>query len=143
MERELAELSLPRWGRVVAGGELANWLVVDPAGEPVEPITAFLRDLEAQDASPATVRSYAFALLRWWRWLQVLELEWDRASSADVRELVLWLRQARKPVVAKRRASAMTAGTINPVTRKQYPGDGYAARTVRHSNAVLRAFYEY
>jgi integrase len=34
-------------------------------------------------------------------------------------------------------------GTVNPVTGKQYLGDGYEPRTVRHSNAVLRGFYEF
>jgi integrase/recombinase XerD len=29
------------------------------------------------------------------------------------------------------------------VTRKPYLDDRYAARTVRHSNAVVRAFYEF
>jgi integrase len=32
---------------------------------------------------------------------------------------------------------------VNPVTRKRYLGDGYEPRTVRHSNAVLRSFYEF
>ena len=34
-------------------------------------------------------------------------------------------------------------GTVNPVTRKRYLGDQYEPRTIRHSNAVIRAFYEY
>lgn len=143
MERDLGALRLPRWGRVAAGDDVVSWTVLDPAGERVEPIAGFLRDLVARDASAATVRSYSYDLLRWWRWLRVVGVEWDRASSAEVRELVLWLQQARKPIAAARRASMSTAGTINPVTRKQHPGDGYGARTVRHSNAVLRAFYEY
>lgn len=32
---------------------------------------------------------------------------------------------------------------INPVTRKKYLGDKYEMTTVRHSNAVVRAFYEF
>jgi hypothetical protein len=34
-------------------------------------------------------------------------------------------------------------GTVNPITRKQYLDDQYKPRTVRHSNAVVRAFYEF
>ncbi|WP_227013333.1 MULTISPECIES: tyrosine-type recombinase/integrase [unclassified Pseudonocardia] len=103
----------------------------------------FLVELAARGMSAHTVRSYAYDLLRWWRFLAVVEVRWDRASSAEVRDLVLWLRRATKPGASRRRESAVTAGTVNPVTRKAYPGDGYAARTVRHSNAVLRAFYEF
>ncbi|MET9019226.1 site-specific integrase [Actinopolymorpha sp. NPDC004070] len=32
---------------------------------------------------------------------------------------------------------------MNAITGKRYLGDGYEPRTVRHSNAVLRGFYEY
>jgi integrase len=51
--------------------------------------------------------------------------------------------QADKQQRAPRTKSAATAGQVNPITRKQYPGDGYGARTIRHSNAVLRCFYEF
>ena len=37
----------------------------------------------------------------------------------------------------------VTAGTVNPVTGKRSLDDRYRARTIRHSNAVIRAFYEY
>src|SRR5438094_4126084 len=43
------------------------------------------------------VRSYAYVLSRWWRWLLAVEVPWDRASSTDVRDLVLWLSRASKP----------------------------------------------
>jgi integrase len=44
---------------------------------------------------------------------------------------------------AARTLSARTAGTVNAITRKRYLGDRYEPRTVRHANAVLRAFYEF
>ncbi|WP_405987913.1 tyrosine-type recombinase/integrase [Streptomyces sp. NBC_00986] len=40
-------------------------------------------------------------------------------------------------------SSATTAGTVNPITRKRHLGDQYEPTTIRHSNAVLRAFYEF
>jgi integrase/recombinase XerD len=39
--------------------------------------------------------------------------------------------------------SAATAGTVNPLTGKMYLDDRYTSRTVRHSNAVVRAFYDF
>src|SRR5688500_4988516 len=96
VERDLEALRLPRWGRVGSGEGVVPWVVFDPAGVPVEPVRRFLADLVARGNSPASVRSYAYALLRWWRWLVVVGVEWDRATSAEVRDLVLWLMQATK-----------------------------------------------
>jgi integrase len=70
-------------------------------------------------------------------------VDWDKTTSAEVRDFVLWLRKASKPRRSARTASAATTGTINPVTRKQHLDDHYQPRTVRHSNAVLRSFYEF
>ncbi|MCX4459992.1 hypothetical protein OG585_45600 [Streptomyces sp. NBC_01340] len=73
----------------------------------------------------------------------VLNVEWDKVTSAEVREFVLWLQRTPKTRRTARKKSAATAGTINPITRKQYQGDRYRVRTIRHSNAVLRSFYEF
>jgi integrase len=142
-QRDVLAIRLPRWGRVVTAEGVVPWQLLGAEDRPVEPVQGFLRDLVAQDASPASVRSYAFDLLRWWRFLAAVDIAWDRATSAEVRDLVLWLGRVQKPVAASRTASVATAGTTNPVTGKPYLGDGYAARTIRHSNAVLRAFYDF
>jgi integrase/recombinase XerD len=139
VERDVESVRLPPWGRVVPGGGGVPWLVVDPSDEPVAPVQQFLRDFVARGNRPGSVRSYAYDLLRWWRWLHALDVDWSRATSAEVRDFVLWLGQARKPRRAARTASAATAETVNPVTRKQHLDDRYQPRTVRHSNAVLRA----
>lgn len=142
-ERDLGSIRLPRWGRVVASSGAVPWLVVDGAGEPVEPVRRFLLDFVAQGNRYGSVRSYAYDLLRWWRWLRVVRVEWDRVTSTEVRDFVLWLGQAVKPRNSPRTASAATAGSVNSITGKTYLDDGYKARTVRHSNAVLRCFYEF
>lgn len=143
VDRDVSAIVLPRWGKVVPADGLVPWLVVDPDGAPVEPVRRFLADFVAQANSPASVRSYAYDLLRWWRWLIAVEVEWDKATPAEARDLVLWLRQAAKTRRAARTTSAATAGTVNPVTRKRHLGDGYEPRTIRHSNAVVRSFYEF
>ncbi len=143
VSRDISSIIVPRWGRVTAVKGVVPWLVVDPADVPVEPIRRFLSDFLARDNSPGSVRSYAYGLLRWWRWLQAVEVEWDQATSAETRDLVLWLGQAAKIRQSERTESAETAGTVNPITRKQYLDDHYKPRTVRHSNAVVRSFYEF
>lgn len=125
------------------GDGVVPWLVYDQSGEVVEPIAAFLRDFLARDNSPGSVRSYAFGLLRWWRWLAAVGVDWDRATSAEVRDLVLWLQLHPKTRRSPRSVSATTAGTVNQVTGKRYLNDHFAARTIRHSNAVIASFYDY
>ena len=105
--------------------------------------SASIADFTARGNASASLRSYAYALLRWWRWLQVVEMDWDKATSAEVKDFVLWFSWATKQRRAARTASAATAGTVNPITRKRYLDDRYQPRTVRQSNAVLRDFYEF
>jgi len=119
------------------------WLVYDDAGEVVVPIAEFLRDFAARGNSVGSVRSYAYVLLRWWRWLDAVGVAWDRATAAEVRDLALWLQLHPKPRRSPRTTSATTAGTVNSVTGKRYLDDHYAARTIRHNNAVISAFYEF
>ena len=142
VERDVASFRLPRWGRVDRIEGVVPWLVVGPDGVPVEPIRRFLVDFAARNR-PSSVRSYAYGLLRWWRWLRVVEVDWDKATSTEVRDLVLWLRQATKPRRSPRTVSAATAGKVNPITRKRHLSDQYEPTTIRHSNAVVRSFYEY
>ncbi len=141
--RDLQSIRLACWGRVVSVDGVIPYVVVDPEGRPVEPIRRFLRDFVARGRSGGSVRSYAYGLHRWWRFLHSIDVPWDKATSAEVRDFVLWLGQAKKQRRAPRTKSAATVGQVNPITRKQYPGDGYGARTIRHSNAVLRCFYEF
>src|SRR5688572_12504557 len=122
-QRAIEEIRLPMWGSVVASDGATPWLVVDGLGDQVEPVAVFLRDLVARDRSASSIRSYAMALLRWWRFLVAVGVRWDMATSAEVRDFVLWLGRAAKPVATRRTASRVTAGQANPVTKKRHLGD--------------------
>lgn len=144
VERDIGSIRLPEWGRVVATDDgVVPFVVVDPDGRPVEPISRFLRDFVARGRSSGSVRSYVLDLHRWWRFLAAVGVSWDQATSAEVRDLVLWLGQADKQRRYPRTESRATAGQINPVTRKRHQDDRYQPRTIRHSNAVLRSFYQF
>jgi integrase/recombinase XerD len=144
VERDIGSIRLPEWGRVVVVDDgVVPFMVVDPDRRPVEPILRFLRDFVARGRAPGSVRSYAFDLHRWWRFLAVVGVSWDQATSAEVRDFVLWLGQADKQRRHPRTTSWATAGQINPVTRKRHQDDRYQPRTIRHSNAVLRTFYQF
>lgn len=142
-DRDLGLLVLPVWGRVVAVDEPVPWQVLDDAGRPLTPVATYLADFLVRGNTAASVRSYAYDLLRWFRWLRAIEIDWDKATSTEVKDFVLWLCAATKRRRAARTGSAKTAGTINPITRKRYLDDRYQPRTVRHSNAVLRDFYDF
>ena len=141
--RELGLLVLPDWGRVVRCDGLVPFSVVDPEGAPVEPVERFLEDFVASGNRPGSVRSYAYALVRWWRFLRAVEISWEQATPAEGRDFALWMRQARKGVGARKARSTFEPGSINPVTRKQRLGDGFSVSTVRHGNAVVHSFYEF
>jgi integrase/recombinase XerD len=81
-ERDIASIELSRWGRVVRVDGMVGWLVADPDGVAVEPIRRFLFDFVARDNRAGSVRSYAYVLLRWWRWLQAAGVQWDKAAPS-------------------------------------------------------------
>ena len=142
--RDLRRLKLPALGRVVPTDEAGvPFTITDAAGQPVEPVTEFIRELAAGDLSPSSCRSYAHDLLRWWRFLAGVEITWERAQRVDVRDLVRWLRQADNPQRRRRRPDAPAPGSINRRTGKRHLAHGYAPATINHQLAVLAAFYEF
>jgi integrase len=141
--RDVAVLVVPRVGRVEETGDLGlPFRLTDGSGAEVGAVSEFLGDMLADDASPVSLRSYAYELLAWFRFLWAVEVPWERASRAEARDFALWLKLAKKPPRA-RRLGAPAPGSVNPVTGKPYPGEAYAIRTRRHARAVVRSFYEY
>lgn len=63
-----------------------------PDGACVEPVAVYFAELQAISKSATTIRSYGLDLLRWWRFLWALELEWDRVTRADGRGFARWMR---------------------------------------------------
>ncbi len=154
--RDLAALTVCLVGSVVDTGDpWEPWRLLDPAGVPVEPVSVFLRDLLAVGRPATTQRSYALALLRWFRFLWAVEIGWDRATRAEARDFCCWMLVADKPVgvhwryrgaASSREGSVSPAGVSgvpNPITGKPGPGRSYASRTRVHSETVLRGFYDF
>ena len=96
--RDLAGLAVPLTGSLEATGD--PWLpyrLIDPAGEPVEAVSDFFRDLQAAGRSTATIRSYGMDLLRWFRFLWAIGVAWDRATRVEARDFCRWMLVAGKP----------------------------------------------
>ncbi|WP_252933982.1 site-specific integrase [Streptomyces sp. Vc17.3-30] len=152
---DLKSFVLPDIGQLQETGDTWEpYRLLDPAGEVVEPVVVYFRDLLASDKPPSTLRSYGHDLLRWWRFLWTFDIEWDRAISVDARDFLLWMKLADKPVRAHWRhrgepggepppPRAGKAGIPNPVTGKPSSSPKYAASTRAHCETVLRAFYAF
>ena len=145
LRQELSEgrLDIPRIGSVTAlPGPHPPFTVLDAEGTEVTPITEFLRNLVLSDSGPNTCRSYGNGLLRWFRLLWLLEVNWDKATEAETAILVGWLRSAPNP---QRRRSVGQAGpgTINLRTGKASLRSGYAPRTINHALSTVSSFYEF
>ena len=94
----LVGLVVPLAGAVEATEDpFEPFRLVDPAGEPVLPVTEFLADLQAGGGAAATQRSYAMALLRWFRFLWAVDVPWDQATRVEARDFVRWVQVAGKP----------------------------------------------
>jgi site-specific recombinase XerD len=133
---------LPPLGCVAPVNNRAGWEVRFPVdAHPAAGL--WLRDLAVCDVSTASVRSYAYDLLRWLRFLYVLEVPWQRADRGHVRDLVEYLRSAPNPQRMRRSASRAPLGSANPITGKPYPVAVYAPRTINHQLTVLSSFYAF
>ncbi len=156
--RDLRNFVLPEIGKLLKTGDpWEPYQLLDPSGWPVEPVRVYFKDLLAGPYSPRTPRSYGMDLLRWWRFLWALEIEWDRATRVDARDFTLWMKLADKPVrvhwrhrgkdpseiPAPSRTGRPAPGTPNPVTGKPTIGTKYAPTTRGHCETVLRTFYDW
>jgi integrase len=158
--RDLASLALPEIGQLLETGD--PWepcRLLSPSGGLIEPVAEYFKDLLAADSPATTLRSYGHDLLRWWRFLWVFNIEWDRATREDARDFMLWMQLANKPVRVHWRhrgqdpaentsdslpnPSRPTPGSPNPVTGKPTIGTKYAATTRAHCETVLRTFYDF
>jgi site-specific recombinase XerD len=124
-ERDLLSLVVARSGALEAtGNPFGLYRLVDADGAVVAPVTAYLSDLQACGRSAATQRSYAMDLLRWFRFLRAVGVDWDQATRAEARDFCRWIQLAGKP-------------------GSRAPDAKYAPATVAHCETVLRCFYDF
>jgi integrase len=142
--RDLGRLQVARIGAVIATSEPGvPFTITDAAGAPIEAVSEFVREFTACDMSHASSRSYAHDLLRWWRFLAAVEVEWDQAQRMEVRDLVRWLRCAPNSQRERSRSDTPAPGSINRRTGKRHLAEGYAPATINHQLAVLSTFYDF
>lgn len=133
--RDPAPLSVPLAGAVVATGDpWRPYQVLDGVGRPVVAVSDFLDELQAAGRAATTLRSYAMDLLRWFRFLWAIGVDWNRAGRVDARDFARWMQVAGKP----QRPHWRTPDA--PVAREARPVP-YSPSARAHSETVLRSFY--
>jgi hypothetical protein len=120
----------------VASGDLWEpyWLS-GPDGGRVGAVSEYVRDLQAAGRPVTTQRSYALALLRWFRFTWAVGVPWDQATRAEAGDFCRCLQLADKP--GRVRASPA------PVPGKRPASQKFAPSTVAHCETVCRSFYAY
>jgi hypothetical protein len=131
--RDIAALEVLRTGRVEETGDpLLPYRLIGSDGVEVDAVTEFLHHMLADDASPASLRSYAYELLAWFRFLAAIDVAWDRAGRAEARDFALWLKTVKKPPRQRRPDAPRPGGQ---------PGHGQAdaRRELRRPDPAARA----
>jgi integrase len=156
--RDLARLVVLGVGRLEETADpWEPYRLLDADGSVVLPAAEFLAELQAQDSSVSTLRSYGNDLLLWWRWLAAAGVAWDKVTPAEGRDFARWMQVADKPArphwrdrdgsppgISRGPATAgPAAGTVNPVTGKASPGRKFSASSRAHAETVLRRFYDF
>src|SRR5260370_23972429 len=157
--RDLADLVVPQAGWLErAEDPWEPYRLLDQAGTLVGPVAAFLRDLQASGRPENTLRAYAIALLRWFRFLWAIRVPWDQATRTEARDFCCWIQITVKPGGAGRPddgggATGLARSAVGPlgagarvpnrVTGKAAPGRTYAAATTTHSDSVLPGVYDF
>ena len=79
--RDVAGLEVARVGRVEETDDrLLPFRLLDADGIEMAAVTEFLHHMLADDASPTSLRSYAYELLSWVRFLRAVEVPWHLAE---------------------------------------------------------------
>lgn len=91
----VVELVVPSVGSVaVTDRAELPWVLLDADGSELDSVSAWLTDLHASDYATSTLRSYAYDLLGWHRFLAAVDVPWRQATRSEVRDWVLWLRHS-------------------------------------------------
>ncbi|MEV6932505.1 tyrosine-type recombinase/integrase [Dactylosporangium sp. NPDC051485] len=143
--RDVVKLAVLRVGRVAdVEDRVVPYRLLDADGREVEPVTDYLREMAGRGSRATTLRSYAYDLLRWFRFLWAVEVAWDRAQRVDARDFLLWVSNAPKPRRSRRvQRATPPPGSVNRITGKPYPGATLSLASHNHNETVARAFYDY
>jgi integrase len=146
---DLTQLAVPQVGSLGATGDpFQPYRLLDAAGAAIPAGDAYFAELVACGRPATTQRSYGMDLLRWFRFLAAVGVDWEKATRVEARDFCRWLAATPKPSRPHWRRPAdlparRQSSTPNALTGKRPPGPRYAPATVAHAESVLRAFYDF
>ncbi len=124
-------------GRLAATGQpWEPYRLLDHDDVVVDAVSAWFRELQAAGRSSTTIRSYGMDLLRWFRFLWAVEVDWNRATRSDARDFSRWLQVAGRQVRTHWR-------DLDQPERAPAMGTPLAPSVRAHSETVLRGFYDF
>src|SRR6266700_3030510 len=106
----------------------SRYVVINEAGELVEPIVRYLKYLDCIGSARLTLRSYAYSLMQYWEYLTQQHLDWQQVTLADLSRFVLWLK--------------LPSGSLKVLPAHPVP-QARSNRTINHALTVVRSFYDY
>src|SRR2546429_4176113 len=106
----------------------SRYVVINEAGELVEPIVRYLKYLDCIGSARQTLRSYAYSLRHYWEYLTQQHLDWQQVTLDDLSRFVLWL---------KLPSGSLKVLPVHPVPQAR------SSRTINHALTVVWSFYDY
>lgn len=106
-----------------------SWAVVGADLLPIPTVESFLVYLEARALSPNTVKTYAYALAAYFRYLGETGRDWEAVKLDDLAGFVAWLRRpAPNVIVLDGGAARRSAITVNKILAAVSSFYGYQVR---------------
>ncbi|WP_443466650.1 site-specific integrase [Glutamicibacter ardleyensis] len=145
-------MKVPLLGALIVTGEpFEPFKLVDVSGKVIGPVAEYFSELLACGRSPKTLRSYGMDLLRWFRFVSAIGIEWDQATQVEGRDFFHWLQIADKPIrphwrypdgnVPSPEATA-PEGNSGASSGSTPEDQRFSSVTVAHCESVLRSFYD-
>lgn len=105
-------------------------------------VNSYLLRLAAAKNRPKTLRSYAYDLQRWLRFLDGIDTPFDEATRTDYYDFLRFLSFNGKTGGAKKARASNER--VNAITRKVRPDETeFHDSTLQHSRTVLHEWYEF
>ncbi|MCK8476471.1 tyrosine-type recombinase/integrase [Microbacterium aurugineum] len=141
--RDVTKLVVQQMGHVSASdADELPWDLVLPDARTADVCRRFLREVHAHRGD-LTVRSYAYDLLRYIRFLAAINVEWQHATPTVITDFFVWMKHAKKSNGSQNPKTRDSRISRNAVTGKPYVGEKFSPTTMDHNETVLRLFYEF
>ena len=112
---DLSQLAVPQVGSFEATGDpFQPYWFLDTVGVPIPAADAYFAELVACGRSSTTLRSYGMDLLRQFRFLSAVGVDWKKATCVEGRDFCRWFMAAPRPARQSSIPSSPPPSTSRP-----------------------------